>query len=178
MRQAVGAVAVLVSVALAMPATAQDGFKTGYMDIGPTLGLGNVGSASAAFGGRWEKAIKPLPDFGGGMLGIQVGATYYSWSSPGFGGNYGYTYIPIGVTGNYHFKMENPKLDPFVGLGLGYRIITCDFPSAVPGACSSSAIYFIGRAGGRYFFSPKMAAYADVGAGGASLNLGVMFKLK
>ena len=36
-------------------------FSAGYTDIGPTLGIGNLGSASASFGGRFEHAIKPLP---------------------------------------------------------------------------------------------------------------------
>jgi hypothetical protein len=42
----------------------------------------------------------------------------------------------------------------------------------------SSGIYFIGKAGARYFFNPKMAAYGDVGAGAATLNLGLMFRLQ
>jgi hypothetical protein len=44
--------------------------------------------------------------------------------------------------------------------------------------CSNSALYFIGRAGIRYFYKPNMALYADAGAGAATLNVGVTFKLK
>ena len=55
-------------------------FGTGYTDIGGVIGLGGVGSASASFGGRMEHAIKPLPDLGNGMLGIQAAFDYYSWS--------------------------------------------------------------------------------------------------
>jgi len=173
-----GAALVLV-VAAATSASAQakpasGGFSAGYTDIGPVIGLGNLGSASAAFGGRLEHAIKPLPDMGGGILGLEAAFDYYSWSNTLFS----YKYIPIGVTANYHFKLDEPKWDPFVGLGLGYRIITCDYSG--PGGsnlCSNSAIYFIGRAGVRYFFSPSMAAYADAGAGAATLSLGVTFKM-
>jgi outer membrane protein W len=110
---------------------------------------------------------------GNGILGLEASFDYYSWSTL----SYSWKYIPIGVTANYHFKVSEPKIDPFVGLGLGYRIITCDFAGLGGNACSNSAIYFIGRAGARYFFSPKMAAYGDVGAGAATLNVGVMFKL-
>jgi len=150
-------------------------FTTGYTDIGPTVGLGNLGSASASFGGRFEHAIKPLPDMGNGMLGIQVGAEYYSWSNPFFS----YKYIPIGVTANYHFKLDEPKIDPFVGLGLGYNIVSCNGTGAFGTIdCGySSGIYAIARAGARYFFSPSMALYGDVGAGGATLNVGLMFKI-
>ena len=163
----------LVSVAvLARPAAAQ-GFGPGYMDVGPAVGFGSVGSASIAFGARAEKYVRPLPNLGNGTLGIQAGLTYYSWSNAVFS----YKYIPIGVTANYHFKLTDPKLDPFLGLGLGYQIVSCSATGA-GNVCGGSAIYFIGRAGVRYFFQPKLALYADVGAGGAAVNVGVMFKLK
>jgi hypothetical protein len=155
----------------------------GYTDIGGVIGVGGVGSASASFGGRFEHAIKALPDLGGGMLGIQAAFDYYSWSGGTGLGTYSWKYIPIGVTANYHFKLdEQPKFDPFVGLGLGYNVVSCSYSSnfggAFTGNCGyNSGIYFIGRAGARYFFSPGMAGYADIGAGGATLNIGLMFKL-
>jgi hypothetical protein len=162
-------------------------FGVGYTDIGPVVGLGGLGGASASFGGRFEHAIKTLPDMGNGILGIQVSAEYYSWSAGGSGNGFTYNssikYIPIGVTANYHFRLEDsPKFDPFVGLGLGYNVVSCsytsNFGSAFTGNCGyNSGIYFIGRAGARYFFSPSMAGYADLGAGGATLNVGLMFKL-
>ena len=157
------------------------GFGIGYTDIGPTVGLGGLNGASASFGGRFEHAIKALPDMGGGMLGIQAAAEYYSWSASFAGFSSSIKYIPIGVTANYHFKMTEPKFDPFVGLGLGYNIVSCSYTGAfgTNSDCGyNSGIYAIARAGARYFFSPSMAAYGDVGAGGATLNLGLMFKLR
>jgi hypothetical protein len=162
-----------VAAAQAKPATS--GFGVGYTDIGPAIGLGGIGSASLSFGGRFERAIKALPEMNNGILGIEASFDYYSWSTP----FYSWKYIPIGVTANYHFKLDDPKIDPFIGAGLGYQLITCDYSgSGGTDVCSNSAIYFIGRAGGRYFFSPKMAAYADVGAGAATFNVGLMFKLR
>jgi hypothetical protein len=172
----------LVTTAQVAAAQAKGGtpiFNTGYTDIGAVVGLGGLNGASASFGGRFEHAIKPLPDLGNGMLGIQVAAGYYSWSANFVGYGWSYKYIPIGVTANYHFKLDEPKIDPFVGAGLGYNVVSCDGTGAFGSvSCGySSGIYFIGRAGARYFFSPKMALYGDVGAGGATLNVGVMFKL-
>jgi hypothetical protein len=168
-------VAVSAAVASAQAKSTGGGFVMGYTDIGPTVGLGGLnGGASASFGGRFEHAIKPLPDLGNGMLGIQVAAEYYSFSDVNFSAKF----IPIGVTANYHFHLDEPKIDPFVGLGLGYDIESCSFPGSSSFGCGfNSGIYFIGRAGVRYFFAPAMAAYADVGAGGATLNVGIMFKL-
>jgi Outer membrane protein beta-barrel domain len=149
-------------------------FGLGYTDIGPAIGLGGLGDASASFGGRFEHAFKALPDMGNGILGIEASFDYYSWSNSFFS----YSYIPIGVTANYHFHMSEPKFDPFVGLGLGYQVISCDLKgSGITNSCDNSAIYFIGRAGARYFFKPNLAGYADVGAGYGALHIGLMFKV-
>jgi outer membrane protein W len=176
------AIACLAMAAQTAAAQSKGGgaFGMGYTDIGPTVGIGNLNGASASFGGRFEHAIKQLPDMGNGMLGIQVAAQYYSWDYAAGPYSWSVKNIPIGVTGNYHFHLDEPKIDPFVGLGLGYNIYSCSYGGpTISGSCSySSGIYFIGRAGARYFFSPTMAAYGDVGAGGATLNLGVMFKLR
>jgi hypothetical protein len=170
---AVIALASIVSSASAQDKKATGGFTAGYTDIGPLIGLGGIGSASASFGGRFEHAIKALPSMNNGILGIEAGFDYYSWSAL----NYSWKYIPIGVTANYHFKLDDSKIDPFLGAGLGYQLITCDYKGSGLGACSNSAIYFIGRAGARYFLSQGMSVYADVGAGAATFNVGMMFKL-
>ena len=108
----------------------------------------------------------------------RLSADYYSWSAGFTGYSWSYKYIPIGVTANYHFKLDEPKIDPFVGLGLGYNVISCNVSGTFNGDCGySSGIYSIARAGARYFFSPKMAVYGDVGAGGAAINLGIVFKM-
>lgn len=167
-----------VAAFLAVPARqAAAQLEKGYTDVGVVAGFGSIGGSSLALGGRFERIIKELPNMGGGTLGIGVGVTRYSFSSV----YYSVSYLPIGVTGNYHFKLENKKIDAFVGAGLGYQLITCNDKSGVIGnlGCNySSGIYFVGRAGGRYFLSDKLAAYADVGAGGAAINVGVTFRLK
>jgi outer membrane protein W len=176
LRKLIGTIA--VAAVMAAPAAAQ--VSVGYTDIGAVVGIGNVGNASASFGGRFEHIFKALPDLGNGLLGIGVSADYYGYSDNFSGFGYSFKYIPIGVTGNYHFKLENKKIDPFLGAGLGYNYISCSYTGIGYSSnyCSSSAIYFIGRAGARYFFNPNMALYGDVGAGAATLNIGLTFKLK
>lgn len=167
----------------------------GYTDVGVVLGLGGIGDASFAIGGRFEKVFKKLPDLGDGLLGIGVSADVYSYDV----GRGSIRVIPIGATANYHFKLDpKTKLDLFVGAGLGFSAVSCsDFndlrnlrtvSAQVVSTASRAAsgcfgqfeneLYVIGRAGGRYFLTPKTAVYADVGAGAATLNLGLTFKLK
>jgi hypothetical protein len=147
-------------------------FGVGQTDIGPVVGLGGIGAASFAIGGRFERGIRTLPSLNDGVLGIGVSADWYHYSESFIGTDYDFTYIPVAATANYHFNLENKKLDPFVGLGLGYLIVNTPY-----GGSYSSGIYAVGRLGMRYFMSPKMALYGDVGAGAAALNVGVMFKM-
>ncbi len=179
LKKLIGTMAVAALIAApARQAAAQ--ISKGYTDVGVVVGLGNIGDAGASFGGRFERIFKELPDLGNGLLGIGVSADYYSYGNRFVGYGYDYTVIPIGATANYHFKLENKKVDLFLGAGLGYQVISCEY-NGVGGSidfCDNSAIYFIGRAGGRYFLNPNLALYGDVGAGAATLNVGLTFKLR
>lgn len=150
---------------------APGGMALGYTDIGAVVGLGGLGEASMALGGRFERVFKAVPDLGDGLIGIGVSVDWYSYSI----GPYDWSYIPVGATANYHFKMENKKWDPFLGVGLGYYIVS--EPSGYVGSWNSG-IYMIGRAGVRYFMTNSMAFYADAGAGSAALSLGMTFTLR
>ena len=149
-------------------------FSVGYTDIGPVIGLGGLGGANISIGGRFEHGFKALPDLANGVLGIEAGFDYYSYSNSSFS----VKYSPIGVTLNYHFKLDEPKIDPFVGVGLGYEIINCTNTVSAGDHCGNSDLYLIARAGARYFYAPNMAFYGDIGAGAATLNLGLMFKVQ
>jgi hypothetical protein len=165
----------VAGIAAAVPLGAQTTgqiFQLGYTDIGPVVGIGGIGGAGLSFGGRFERAIKTLPNLGDGTLGIEGSVDYWSYNDRFINIDYGFRYIAFGGTANYHFKVKtNPKVDPFLGLGLGFNSVSSDYVSA------SSGVYFIGRAGIRYFYKPKLALYADAGAGASTLNFGLMFKL-
>ena len=156
--------------AAAKRASNSSAFSVGYTDVGPTLGLGGLGSAGISFGGRFERGLKALPDLGNGVLGFQVSVDYYSYNNRFGGTDYGFSFIPIGATANYHFALENKKVDPFIGAGLGFLVTNTSYVGSY-----NSGLYFIGRAGVRYFWKPNMALYADLGAGAATLNAGLMF---
>jgi len=173
--------AALASVISSTAGQAQGGIALGYTDIGAVIGLGGIGGASVAFGGRFEKVFKALPDLGDGLLGLQVGLDWWSWNQSFGNSSSSVSWIPIGVTANYHFKMDNKKIDPFLGAGLGYQIVnaTCEVNGIdYCGGSYGSEIYFITKGGIRYFWKDNMALYADVGVGAATLNVGLVWKLK
>jgi Outer membrane protein beta-barrel domain len=150
------------------------GFDVGFVGIGPNVGIGGLGAASAAFGGRFEYGAAALPSMGNGILGIGVAADIYSYSDAALSG-VTYRYIPIGVTANYHFRFDDKRYDPFIGLGLGYSVASVSGNGV--NVSASSGIYGIARLGFRYFFSPRAAVQADVGGGSSALNFAVMFRM-
>jgi hypothetical protein len=169
-------------IALPSVASAQDRtLSVGYTDIGAVIGIGGIGDAGLSFGGRFERVIREVPSLGNGTIGIQASVDMYSYDA-GFNDE-SYRFIPIGVTANYHFNLENKKIVPFVGLGIGYTVFTCPFDDDdnIFGFdyCPDPGVEVIAKAGARYFFNEKMALYGDVGtSAGATLNVGLMFKLR
>jgi hypothetical protein len=174
-----------LSVVGASVASAQDdGFKVTTTDVGPVIGVGGLSGAGVGFGGRFEKGFKELPNLKNGVLGIGVSVDYYSFGNTLGLFGFDYKVVPIAVTVNYHYPLDNKKIDPFFGAGLGYEHFSISGPSCTylgvdlcKDAGYSSGVYFVGHAGIRYFWQPKMALYADVGSGTGSLHLGIMFKL-
>jgi hypothetical protein len=173
MQRTIAKVVGLCAVAAATALPVQGQVSRGYSDVGFVLGLGNVGDANLSFGGRYENIFKRLPDLGNGLLGFHVSADVYS-----YGNNATIRVIPIGATMNYHFPIDPAnKVDLFLGAGLGFNTVSCSGFGSI-GCGRNSGLYVIGRAGGRYFFTPRTALYADLGAGAATVNLGLTFKLR
>ncbi len=168
--------ALVLAFGFARPAAAQ--LPVGHTDIGPVLGLGGIGDANFALGGRFEHVFKALPELADGTLGIEVSADWYHWDCGAAGYSCSVSWIPIGVTANYHVKLETDKFDPFIGAGLGYEVVNCSYEGIGDRCGWNSGIYIIGRAGARYFISPSLALYGDVGAGAATLNVGALFKIQ
>ena len=164
-------------------ASAQDGFTVTTTDVGPEIGLGGISGAGIGFGGRFEKGFKQLPSLKDGVLGIGIGVDFFSFGNSLQGFGYDWKIIPISVTVNYHYPLENKKVDPFFGAGLGYERVSVSGPSCTIfgvnycDAAYSSGVYFVGHAGIRYYVQPKLALYADVGSGSGALHVGIMFKI-
>jgi len=82
---------------------------------------------------------------------------------------------------NFHFGNEE-KFDPYVGLGMGYRDATWSTNSQDP--LGGSGVVFRGLVplglemtiGARYFFSPNIGLYAEVGAAKSVVQGGLIVK--
>jgi hypothetical protein len=146
--------------------------------LGPSIGLSFLGT-TPQFGLNYEYSMD-LENFG--RVGIGGVFRYWSYSEDYFEGKWSYTDVLIGVQGNYHFKLENDKIDPSAGIVLAYDAgsVSWDGDPGYNYASPSYGGFFLGITGGiRYWVSPTLAVSAKLGYGSLSygaLELGVDFK--
>jgi len=163
----------------------QMAYKKGDQVISLGIGLGGFagaygGTSGIAFSGGYENAVHENVSIGG-LVGYSSSSDEYNY----YGGSYGwkYTYILIGVRGAYHIDLiKDPKIDTYGGIILGYNIVSAtETGSRISGygSYSASASYMLFGAfiGGRYYFSPKLAAQVELGYGVGILNVGIAYKL-
>jgi hypothetical protein len=101
------------------------------------------------------------------------------------GVNYGYNVINLGLRGAYHFSellnMNDGKFDFYGAGGVGVRLdrgYATDYNVLTGKYTYGTRIFpqLLIRAGGRYYFSDKMAGWAELGTGGSWIQGGIAFK--
>ena len=169
------ALALIGSVSLA---NAQEVFHKGTTAINAGIGLGSYYSGIT---------IPPLSvslDYGvadnlinGNNGSISVGGfAGYAASSHTYGAyKTTFSYIALGGRGAFHYQFA-PKLDTYAGLMVSYDIVSSNY-DAFANYIKTSHVDWSIFLGGRYFFTEKIGAFAELGYGFYNLNLGVTFKL-
>lgn len=89
-----------------------------------------------------------------------------------------WNYFSLGVRPTIHYTFEGTKFETYAGIPLGYVMVSYSYSDPAFYANSSYGSYFgFGfLAGGRYYFSDKIAAFAELGWGLSYLNIGASFK--
>lgn len=153
-------------------------FEANKSYAGPAVGLSFLGS-TVSFGANYEygMSMKEIGVDAPGLLGIGGLVRYWSYDE----GFWSYTDLVIAAQGNYHFILDNKKLDPYLGLIIGYDVGSFDWggPNSSLYDISYGGFIFGASAGVRYWFSPQMAINARLGTGsnlGSTLDVGVDFK--
>lgn len=101
----------------------------------------------------------------GAILGYASASTDY-WKSSN---------IIIGARGALHYSfVEN--LDTYTGLMLGYDIASFKWKEIDLGSNSAGGFTWSWFVGARYYFNESFGAFAELGYGIATLNLGVAMK--
>lgn len=151
------ALVALIIMAAFSVASAQ-GYQMKKSSVGPLVGFG---WHDLMIGGQFEYGFHK--NIGGGALVGWSGdkEEYYPY------GEWSYSYIVVAGQGNWHFK-PGEKFDPFVGIVLGYDIVSADW-EANSGyetwhwEASGSEMVFGGNLGMNYDLSPSMAFSARLG---------------
>lgn len=115
-----------------------------------------------------------------GVIGVGGYLGYSSYKYEYMDWGYKYSDIIVGARGSFHYPLLE-KLDTYTGLLAGYEIITHrefgSYSSGTPIGAANGGIVWSWYIGGRYYFSEKMAAMAELGYGISYLTLGISMKL-
>ena len=168
--------AVLAIVGSISIANAQEVFHKGTTAINAGIGLGSYYNSLS---------IPPLSvslDYGvtGNMINgnngsISVGGFLGYTATKKFYGDAGASIAVLGARGAFHYQFA-PKLDTYAGLMVSYDIVSSNY-DAFANYIKTSHVDWSIFLGGRYFFTEKIGAFAELGYGFYNLNLGVTFKL-
>jgi hypothetical protein len=155
---------------------------TGGIGLGGTLASGyTYGTQSPGFSVSYERG---LWNAGPGVisLGGYVGIKDYTYNYGSPGDNYSekWNYTIIGVRGAWHFTgLDIPNLDLYGGLMLSYDALSFSYTDpygTYAGPAYGNTTSLTPFAGARYYFSPHVGAYGELGVGVFILNLGVAIK--
>jgi hypothetical protein len=151
-------------------------FAKGKNYLGAHLGLSGVGS-TISFGADYERGI--TDKIGPGYIGLGGTIDYWSYDFNYLlvGSGFSYKYVALGVTGNYHLIVGDPKWDPFGGLVLGYYIVSVSTPAGTyTGGFDGSRLFLGLDLGVRYAISPQVDLQARLGFGPYILAVGADYK--
>jgi hypothetical protein len=145
---------------------------------GASVGMSFLGSAGQ-FGLNYEYSLE-LKDFGN--VGVGAIFRYWGYKENYPSGSWNYSNFVIGAQGNYHFKLNDSKFDPWAGIILAYNSSSVSWKGSNSSSLvtpSSGGLWLAANGGLRYWFNPEFAAtgritFGNLGYG--SLDIGVDYK--
>ena len=169
-----------------------DVFQKGDLVLGVGVGLGNnlggTGYKSSippiVITGEYGLTDALIKKTGKGYVGVGGYLAYtankYSWGDyNGEDAGWKYSYIVVGGRGAFHYQFVD-KLDTYAGAIVGYNIASSS--TYGPSGWSSNYTNSVGGftystfVGARYYFTEKIAVYAEAGYGFNLLEAGLAFK--
>ena len=152
--------------------------------IGGVYGISGFSSQSPTFGMQYDRGIVELGM--GGVIGVGGFVGYKSIvdKKDYFGNTYKdkWNIIIIGVRGTFHYDLfEVENLDTYGGTMIAFHVMNHkqDYPNNLyiyDNDTHSSAAYASIFAGAKYYFTPQVSAFAELGYGVSWLTLGAALK--
>lgn len=185
----VSAIAILL-IASTIVNAQESTFNKGTKVINASIGIGSVLATGVGYSTKippisasFELGVKDnfLTDELSLGLGLYTGFSSYTWKWSVYNYGWNYTTFIVGGRAAVHYPLAD-KFDTYGGLMLGLRFNSSkEFGSNSGGITYSSTagtgIVYSFYLGGRYYFTPRIAALGEIGYGISYLNLGLAFKL-
>lgn len=173
MRKAKLLILVLTMVFITTHAKAQDITGQNFLNAGIGIGsFGFVGSGGLPLTASFEHG------FGSKFSAGPMAGFVQTKSAPGLH----YLNYVLGARGSYHFnelfRVNDPQLDIYGGASLyywGYKAKYKDYDGALSHGPRDAGLDYALHAGARYLFAGNAGAYAELGIGLMSLQVGVSF---
>jgi hypothetical protein len=158
----------------AVAANAQEIFQKGTNVLNLGIGIGSYIPVEVSFE---HGIVSGLIKGENGSIGIGGYAGWYTDSNSYPSGKLTYNNVLLGARGAFHYQFVD-KLDTYAGLMLGYEIVSSKWSGGglYNGVISTSGFTSACFLGARYYFSPTIAAYGELGYGIAYLKAGVALK--
>ena len=153
------------------PAPEERFFSSGDWYLSTRLWIAGVDAGATAYGVSLEKAVNDPQGDDEGIWAIGVSFDRYHYS---YFGIVDVSVVPVGAILNYHFVLNNPRVDPYVGAGLGYYIVSVSGGGFVDRASST---FVQTQLGVRYALSDAFAIGAHVGSGFGNMAISGTLKL-
>ena len=176
---------VLVASTLSVNAqSSSDTYSVGTNVVSLGIGLGssfgpNVGSSTPALSLQYERG---LWEAGPGVISLGGYVGYKGYKYTYFDETVKWNYSIIGVRGAWHWTGSGiDNLDLYGGAMLAYNHVSTSVSDASGTYTNGYGSYgsdlglslFVG---GRYYFTPQLGAFAELGYGIAYLNIGLALK--
>ena len=134
--------AIIVAVLFIAPQFSSAQFVNGHIYLGPHLTFVEGAGGSLVLGANLEVPLTQPGSAGPGMFALAPRVDFlFATGGP---------YVGAAILANYHFKLDDAKWDPYLGVGASFIF-------------SPFTGYVAFNAGGRYFLNSSMALRALVG---------------
>jgi hypothetical protein len=194
-RRIIGAIAIAALFCAAADAFAASSpaFKNGGIEIQAGIGFGFWGYYSGAsmtvppiiVSAEYQMLAAPQVPLSFGLLVGYTGAQYKFDAGGGDTYTDSFSFIVIGGRVAYHFIefIKVPNLDTYAGILLGYDIASVSYTGtgiyasgSIPAVTAGGFTYGF-YAGARYYFTPNIGVYGEVGYTLGYVNAGLAIKL-